>query len=480
MKITIIFLAFFFFWPYFLYSQPNTLYFMKGVPQTKDLNPARPVISSGFYFSMPLLSKIDLSLNTNNWSYNDLIHSGTNPSPFGINWDLSDSLVIDIDKFRGSLDNNNFIFESAALTVLEGGYKKGANFFGLSITEKEFAELDFHKNLINLIEFGNYPYIGQSFYSGNLGINLQHYREFVFNYSREVSSNLTIGAAAKILFGLGAFHTKGINMKVASPVNGDYLDVSLAGIINISAPVDINYDNWGMPSAVNVLPNYTLRDYLSNFHNPGVALDLGFAYQLNKKTELSASIIDLGMIGWNTNETRLTEHGSYLYRGINLNELLLQLRPLVTELRDSIYTVFRPDTVGSKFSTLLPPKIFFGIEYQLNDIVGLAGLGRARIFGNTVHTSLTVSANAYILNGLSFSTSYSLMESTFDNIGFGLGIRIRRVQVYAASDNLFSPFYPSKARNISLRLGINFIFDDREKRKSSSSLNPNCHCPYEW
>ena len=38
-------------------SQPNTLYFMKGIPQTKDLNPARPGIESGFYISMPLLFK---------------------------------------------------------------------------------------------------------------------------------------------------------------------------------------------------------------------------------------------------------------------------------------------------------------------------------------------------------------------------------------------------------------------------------------
>jgi len=48
-----------------LFAQPNTLYFMKGIPQTKDLNPARPGITGGFYFSMPLFSKLDLAANTN-------------------------------------------------------------------------------------------------------------------------------------------------------------------------------------------------------------------------------------------------------------------------------------------------------------------------------------------------------------------------------------------------------------------------------
>ncbi|NEW84311.1 MAG: hypothetical protein GZ094_18360, partial [Mariniphaga sp.] len=125
-------------------AQPNTLYFMKGIPQTKDLNPARPGISGGFYFSMPLFSKLDLSVNTNNWAYNDLIHWGTG--------NRSDSLVIDLDKFRESIDNKNFIYESAALTILEGGYKKGKNFFAVSLTEREFTSLFFSKNLVNLIQ----------------------------------------------------------------------------------------------------------------------------------------------------------------------------------------------------------------------------------------------------------------------------------------------------------------------------------------
>src|SRR5664279_3705618 len=73
-------------------AQPNTLYFMKGIPQTKDINPARPGISDGFYFSMPLFSKIDLAANTNNWAYSDLIHWRTQ----------GDSLVVDLNKLKES------------------------------------------------------------------------------------------------------------------------------------------------------------------------------------------------------------------------------------------------------------------------------------------------------------------------------------------------------------------------------------------
>lgn len=457
-----------------LRAQPNTLYFMKGIPQTKDLNPARPGISGGFYFSMPLFSKLDLTANTNNWAYNDLIHRGTGTR--------ADSLVVDLDKFLGSLGNKNFVYESAALTVLEGGYKKGKNFYAVSLTEREFAEVFFNKNLVNLIKLGNYPYLGQTYYSGNFGVGAQHYREFAFNYSRDVTKKLTIGGAAKVLFGMAAVQTNRLNLKATSPANGEYLDVSATGRVNISAPVDFNYNSNVEITSVNSLPNYTIKDYLTNFRNPGIAVDLGFAYRLNKKTELSASVIDLGMIGWKSNVTRLTEHGHFLYRGVNLKDkngvIITQFKSVINQLSDSLSAAFLPDTAGTSFSTLLPSKIYFGIDYQLSDAVSLSGLSRVRISNNTIHTSLTASANALIWNGISLSASYSIMESTFDNLGLGIGIKGGPFQIYAATDNLFSPFYPGKARNMNLRIGINFIFNDESNKKSESSLNPNCHCPY--
>ncbi|MCX6236841.1 MAG: DUF5723 family protein, partial [Bacteroidia bacterium] len=179
---------------YLLHAQPNTLYFMKGIPQTKDLNPARPGISGGFYFSMPLFSKLDLSANANNWAYNDLIHKGTGTQ--------ADSLIIDLDNFAESLGNKNFVQASAALTIFEGGYKKGKNFYAVSLSEREFIEVFFNKSIISLIKNGNYQYVGQTFYSGNFGVGAQHYHEFAFNYSRDITKKITIGAAAKILFGM--------------------------------------------------------------------------------------------------------------------------------------------------------------------------------------------------------------------------------------------------------------------------------------
>jgi hypothetical protein len=457
-----------------LKSQPNTLYFMKGIPQTKDLNPARPGLEDGFYISMPLFSKLDLSLNTNNWSYSDLIHAGTGPR--------ADSLVLDMNKFISHLGKTNFITESTGLTLLEGGFKSGKNFFALSLSEKEFAEFFFHKNLVNIINYGNYPYLGTSFNSGTFGIGAQHYRELAFNYARTVNKKLTIGGAAKILFGMSAVQTNGMTFKVASPQAGDYLDVITSGRANISAPVSFGYNSQGFPDAVN--NNFSANKYFNNYGNPGFAVDMGFAYHVNKKLELSMSMIDLGFISWKTNTTSLIEKGHFLYNGIQiadpLSPALPALPPLINNLGDSIQKAFRPDSSKHGFSTLLPVKIYFGADYKLSEKVSLSGLSRIRIYDNLVHTSWTASANVLIWNNISLSGSYSIMESTYDNLGVGVGFRGGPFQIYAATDNLFSPFYPSTARNMNLRVGINLIFNDREKETKSGNGKrgkSDCHCP---
>jgi len=445
---------------------------MKGIPQTKDLNPARPGIDDGFYFSMPGFSKIDLSANTNNWGYSDLIHKGMGQR--------ADSLVFDLNKFTSALGETNFINESTGFTFLEGGFKSGKNFFALSYTEKEVAELFFHKNLVKLINYGNYPYIGSSFRSGSFGINAQHYRELAFLFSREMDKKITLGVSAKILFGLGAVHTNGLNFTVASPPNGSYLDLTASGKADISAPVEFRYNGSG--AVKSVTDDFEWKSYLTNFSNPGLAVDLGISYRANKKLELSASLIDIGIIAWNDNTTRFNELGQFRYKGIKIGDpTVSDLEDLVTQVSDSLNNKFSPAHSGKSFSTFLPIKLYLGGEYSFSDKISLAGLARIRAFNNYLRTSFTASANMLIWKGLSLSGTYSIMESTLDNLGAGIGFRGGPFQLYAASDNIFSPFYPSQAKNMNLRLGINFIFSDRQKEirgKTSKHGKKDCGCPY--
>jgi hypothetical protein len=447
-------------------GQPNSLYFLKGVPQTKDLNPARPGIEHGFYLSMPLFSKLDLSVNTNNWSYNDLIHRGSG--------DYADSLVWDFKKYLSSLDKNNFVNEAAALTLLEFGWKKGTVFLGFSWTEHEFSEPFFTKNLANLVYYGNAPYLGSTYSTGYFGVGAQQYREFAFTFAKELSRKISVGITGKLLFGLAAVKTSGMNLIAGMPISGDQADLGATGRAFISAPVEfqlVNNNGYHLFTK----NNFDKNTYFSNFGNPGLAVDLGFTKKVNPDFEFSMSLIDLGFISWIKDVTTFTENGHFMFRGINLNTItptnnpptITDVKGLMLALRDSMKVAFFPTETNTKFTTLLPVKLYIAGEYRLNEDVSLGGVARIRMFDSMIHTSLTASANAALSKNFSLSASYSIMESTFDNLGLAAAFQIGKVQLYAVSDNVPAFFKPNTARNANLRVGINLIFQDEGKRKGT-------------
>ncbi len=454
-----------------LCAQPNTLYFLKGVPQTKDLNPARPGMKKGFYISMPLFSKFDLSLNTNNWSYNDLIHHGSGMQ--------ADSLVWDFKKYLSSLGKNNFVMESAALTLLEFGWKREVDFYGFSWSEREFAEPFFAKSLVNLLYYGNVPYLGSTYHSGYFGIGAQHYREFAFTFARELNKKMSVGITGKLLFGMSAIKTAGLDFVAGMPINGDQIDIVARGKVLVSAPIDIQIIN-NRGYQMFTVNKFDANSYFTNFGNPGLAVDLGFTNKISKELELSVSLVDLGFISWIKDVTIFTENGHFLFQGINLNTQTSTNKPPTTTdvkelflaLKDSMRATFLPDKNTSRFTTLLPVKLYLAGEYKMNEDVTLGGLARIRIFDNMLHTSLTASANAALSKKFSLSASYSIMESAFDNLGLAAAYRIGNVQFYAVSDNLPSFFRPGTARNMNLRLGINLIFQD-EARQRKGVYNRN-------
>ncbi len=447
-----------------LKAQPNSLYYLKGVPQTKDLNPARPGMEQGFYFSMPLFSKLDLSVNSNGLSFNDLIHRGTGAK--------ADSMVYDFKKFLSVLDVNNFVNESAALTLIEFGWKNKSGFFGFSWTEREFSEPFFTKNLANLVYYGNAPYVGTTYSTGYFGIAAQQYRELAFTYAKEVNKKISVGVTAKLLFGLAGMKTVGVNAVIGMPKSGDLLDLNATGKIFMSAPFEIQLVNNNGYHAFGV-NNFDLSSYLTNFGNPGVAFDFGFTTKITKELEFSMSMVDLGFISWQKDVTTFSENNSFVFRGINLNTVTATNKPPITTdvsslfipLRDSLQAAFFPAQPNSKFTTLLPVKLYAAGEYKLNEEITLGGVARVRMLNNMVHTSFTASVNTALSRNFSLSGSYSYMEATPVNIGLAGAYRIGHVQLYAASDNVFSFFNPTTATNSNLRVGINFIYNDEAKQR---------------
>lgn len=279
----------------------------------------------------------------------------------------------------------------------------------------------------------------------------------------------------KILFGLAGLKTTGMNIMAGMPVSGDQIDLGATGRVFISAPVDFQLDS---NNGYHLLSksHFDRSTYLSNFGNPGFAVDLGFATKVNSAFEFSMSLVDLGFISWKKDVTIFTENGHFLFRGINLNTVTPTNSPptttdakgLMLALTDSVKAAFFPTEANSAFYTLLPVKLYLAGEGRINDNFSIGGVARIRMFNSMIHTSLTASANAALSKNFSFSASYSIMESTFDNLGLAAAFRIGKVQLYSVSDNVLAFRHPSSARNANLRLGINFIFQDEPKQRKGT------------
>jgi len=297
---------------------------------------------------------------------------------------------------------------------------------------------------------------------------------------------MSVGITGKFLFGLAGMKTSGMNVVAGMPVNGNQIDLGVTGRASISAPVSFQLVN-SSGIHLNTINHFDTNSYFSNFGNPGLAVDLGFATKVNPEFEFSMSLIDLGFISWTKNTTIFSESGHFLFSGINLNTVTSTNNPptttdvkgLMTALKDSIRNAFFPTESNSKFTTLLPVKLYVAGNFIVNEDVSMGVLARLRMFDSMIHTSLTASLNARVSGKTTISASYSVMESTYDNLGLGGAFRIGRAQLYAASDNVIAFFQPAAARNANLRIGINFIFRDEAKKRSGSrrSSRSGSVCP---
>lgn len=443
-----------------LTAQPNTFYFMKGLPQTKEMNPSRAGVKNGFYISMPLVSAVDININSNNWSINDFIHLGT-----GLQ---KDSMVYDLGNLISKFGKSNFVFETTAWTLLDFGWKKKDKAYSFSLSEHVLVEPFLSKDFASLVYYGNEKFMGSPYNSGDFGLTAMHYRQFAFNFSKDLNSKFTVGGTGKILFGMAGVHTSGLNISVDMPSSGERINLGAGGNIRMSAPViitqnpnnDYNFDTQG---------DFSALKYMLNFSNPGFALDLGVTARITKKLDLSMSLIDIGAISWNNHVTTFSSQGSFVYQGINLNvpgqkpPTTKVLTPIVHQLRDSIVNAFPLDLNTSKFYTLLPFKLYFGAEYRLSNKFTLGGLARLRMFNSMLHTSGTASLNMTVRKNLSLTAAYSVLESTYTNLGAGILLRAGFFQIYGAADNLMAALYPLSASNFNIRLGVNLMFEEIDR-----------------
>ena len=452
-------------------QQNQTMYFM-DIPQARFMNPAFQN-SCNFYIGFPGINSTYLGINSNTVGFNDIVFYGRG--------EYSDSLITflhpsyDVDEFLNKLKPVNRIAPEMQLTAFSMGFWSGENYISVDIVDKMNSQFTFPDDLAILLLKGNEPFINNTVDLTSLSLDVTYYREFGLGYSRKFSNRLTLGMKAKVLFGMANISMQNNELSVSIDESDLYSHNIKADVtLNIAYPLDIYKNSEGDIDSIK-LKEIEPNSFLFDFSNPGFGIDIGGKYDINDKFSVSASVIDLGFIRWKKDVTNLTSKGEFKYEGIDVSSEFnaydtMELGDVVEAFGDSLLNTFKPVDTYNPYTTWTSAKVYIGGVFHLSEKIHFGILSKTIIQHGKLWQSFTASANATVARFLTTSLSYSITNSTYNNIGFGLGIRGGPFQIYFITDKIFyklskynfegdtSILLPSDLNNFNFRFGLNLMF----------------------
>ncbi|NOZ47367.1 MAG: hypothetical protein GXO79_11385 [Chlorobi bacterium] len=443
-----------------LQAQENVLYYMYDVPQTLLLNPANKYICKTF-IELPVLSKFYFGLHNTGFGYNTIIT--VNPQ--------TGQTLIDVDKIYSKMPKTNFLRLELNTNILGFSFQVRDFYFTFNVSNNTDFKFGLPRDVLALTK-GNYQNgsVIKEIDLSNFGVNFQNYTSISASVSKSFYTQWRFGLRAKYIIGHVNLNTKRSVNKWLTSENFDSLNFSTDIQVN-SALLLVNTGQSGYQS-IGVNENI-VSDLLGTLNkNKGFGLDLGAIYNYNEKIKLNASITDLGMIFWKANTTQFNAGGEFTWSALELTDTT-NFDQLLSGLVDSIQNAFTfSPTDITKYTTLLPTKIYVGGTYQLHKKILLGVVSKTMFLKNRLHSSLTFSANIKPLKFLTTTFTYSLMDNTYNNLGFGVAIGRKGAQFYIATDKVPINFatidgipVPYSARTFDIQFGFNIIFGCSKKLK---------------
>lgn len=444
----------------------NSFYFMKGVPQIYQINPAfQP--ECNFFLGLPGLAPTMVK-TSNSFTLGDLLEYN----------DEIDSLIFFLhplgkgeEAFLNALDDQNHFITEISTSLASFGFRYEELYFTFDIRERASFRMDYSKDYLR------FPVVGpdnDQFFDMDLGIDISLMNEFSMGVSHKLTDGLTVGLRGKLLFGQANARTERFDLTVAT--SEDVWNVHNDISINTSAPYLIDYINFAVAAPLELITG-DLEDFdldtpsageitrlVVNPRNFGLALDLGVDYRLYDWLQLSASIVDFGSVKWKDNMINLQHKADYDFEGV---EISLSDDEFTDSFLDSLEATYDKFTASPvEYRTYLPTKIFLGGAFYPHPKISFGLLSRTEIFRGDVNQQFTVSANFNPIRFFSATLSYSVLNNTYQNLGFGLALNAVPFNLYILTDT--GPtvyFFPEKAKYMNLKIGMNIVIGCKKEKK---------------
>jgi hypothetical protein len=405
------------------------------IPQVAQENPGA-IIPYDAHVCFPLLGKI---------------HVGANLpiSPYGDVMSLSDELLKKLKK-------NNAIRLWYQMDPIHFGFRiNKKNYFSITTAIKTDMNITLKKDLFSFIVKGNAPFEGQELsFLGNDFLSFNLYAEIGLGYNREINDNISFGVNAKYLSGLFNAHTSQAELLLYTGEKYHALEIKHTLQGKIAAIVDID----------SIVPG----DIAKNLKNHGFAFDVGARYRINQLFEVSASVLDIGLIKWKTNAKQYSvDNKTFSITGMGYDDIISDTGLLRTNIDPNGYLREIADSIGnSLFSDLEETSSYIkwlnlrfnvggSIYASPNDRFNFTFTGK---FINGVFIpSGCVSYHRTCGKWFDFAIGNTFKTNAIFNPGLGMNLTLEVFQLYLAVDYTNTIIYIDRVKNLNVALGVNFV-----------------------
>jgi len=393
----------------------------------------------------------------------------------------------DREKFLNSIGRKGYLGAEINAQILTVGFSvKDDWFVDLSFAVKGNASGYIPADLFKLLINGNEEFIGSSIDLSGMGFNAQAYLESSIGISKNITERLRVGGRLKL--NQGALNASLMTDRLEIQVNEDYSHALYTDMVmRFNAPVDVYQDAGNMIDSLQFRDDFGFSDVGPSFKNFGMGLDVGAQYKLLDNLTLSASIIDFGYVRWNSQVFDLRANNSFTFDGFDISSVIAgdeDIDSMLVDFGDSVLDSFDFDDTEESYLTGLPTKIYIGGSYSPLKFLGLGLLARTSL-NKGVRQSLTFSANLYAGDVLGLHLSYTMINRTFNNMGFGMNLRAGPVQFYTVVDQLpvswvrfeggegedsFNAVLPKRLDYMNLRFGMNLMFGRPDQKRADQPV----------
>lgn len=459
-------------------QDPQTLYYMNSVPQSTIMNPALQP-SYNVFVGLPVISSLQFGLGNNQLSLTDIIMK--HPTEDSLITFLHPDAEFNTSDFLSKLNDNNFFYEDFRTDLLSFGFRVNTWYFSFNLSEKFTTSINYPKDLLVIALEGNQNFIKNSADLSYLGINSTFYREYGLGISKKISDELSVGIRAKVLFGHANISSDFNDNTLELYTSRDSLYINADAVVKTSSPLiattnaDGDFNGFTIPGFIEDPDNDSLIDYALSHTNMGLGIDFGVNYKPIDKLSVSLSVVDLGYIKWDAKDvTSLELKGNYSFKGLDVSDQIGNSdnndSPF-EEMSDSLMNSFTISNTAESYKTTLGAKIYIGANYALSKKFDVGFLSRTYFYNSNLNQALTFSANVH-MRGLSTSISYSMMNGSYNNIGFGLVLGGAPLQIYIISDNASAALWGHKTTSANFRFGLNFALGSSLKTKNKAKDIP--------